>query len=78
MNDKLDQVSYLDGPRDKDRLRADEWQRDERMENLAVLRDSNPEMFKRMGTTARMSLGYYENGKQAAAHHGRGTSKGGN
>ncbi|MFG2912744.1 hypothetical protein ACGF0D_07610 [Kitasatospora sp. NPDC048298] len=78
MGNTLHQVPYLDGPRDKDRDRAAAWRRDEHMERLAALRDSNPEMFDRMGTTARISLGYYENDKQAAARHGRDTSKGGN
>ncbi|MFD5562020.1 hypothetical protein [Kitasatospora griseola] len=76
MSEILHQVPYLDGPRDKDRIRADEWQRDERMEHLAKLRDSRPEIFERLDTTARISLGYYENDKQAAARHGRDTSKG--
>ncbi|RPE33225.1 hypothetical protein [Kitasatospora cineracea] len=78
MSSILNQVSYLDEQRDKDRIRADAWQRDESMEQLAALRDSRPEVFKQMGTTTRMSLGYYENDKQAAARHGRDTSKGGN
>ncbi|MEV0117581.1 hypothetical protein AB0H77_30810 [Streptomyces sp. NPDC050844] len=78
MNGSLNQAEFLDGKRDKDQSRADAWRRDEHMKRLAALRDSNPETFDRMGTTARMSLGYYENDKQIAAQHGRDVSKGGN
>uniref|UniRef100_A0AAU2V8J1 Uncharacterized protein n=1 Tax=Streptomyces sp. NBC_00003 TaxID=2903608 RepID=A0AAU2V8J1_9ACTN len=78
MSNSLNRASFLDGKRDKEQTRADAWQRDERMEQLAALRDSHPEMFERMGTTARMSLGYYENDKQIAAQHGRDVNKGGN
>lgn len=78
MSDTLHRFGYLDDPRDKDAARAAEWQRDERMEKLAALRDSNPEMFERMGTTTRLILGYYENAKTIAAQYGRDTTKGGN
>ncbi|MFB7477210.1 hypothetical protein [Kitasatospora sp. NPDC056184] len=78
MSDFLHRTGYLDGPRDKDAIRAAEWQRDERMERMVTLRDSNPEMFDRMGTIARISLGYYENAKKIAAQYGRDTNKGGN
>ncbi|MGW2540963.1 hypothetical protein ACWC5I_08825 [Kitasatospora sp. NPDC001574] len=74
----LRDVVFLDGPRDKAAVRAAEWQRDERMERLAALRDSNPEMFELISTTVRMSLGYYENSKKIASQHGRDTGKGGN
>ena len=77
MSDTLHRTGYLDGPRDKDAIRAAEWQWDERMEKLAELLDSNPEMYDRMGTTAHMSLGYYENAKTIAAQFGRDTTKGG-
>ncbi|MFJ4677545.1 MULTISPECIES: hypothetical protein [unclassified Kitasatospora] len=78
MSDTPHRASYLDGPRDKDAIRAAEWQRDERMEKLAALRDANPEVYDRMSTTARMSLGYYENAKKIAAQYGRDTTKGDN
>ncbi|MFE9429045.1 hypothetical protein ACFYNO_39555 [Kitasatospora sp. NPDC006697] len=78
MSETLNRFGYLDGPRDNDAARAAEWQRDERMEKLAAMRDSNPEAYDRMGTTVRMSLGYYENAKKIAAQYGRDTTKGGN
>ncbi|MFE4023435.1 hypothetical protein ACFXPZ_39605 [Streptomyces sp. NPDC059101] len=77
MSDSLNRASFLDGRRDKDRNRAEAWKRDEAMEHLAALRDSNPEMYERMGTTVLMSLGYYENDKKIAAQHGRDVNKGG-
>jgi hypothetical protein len=67
----LREVEFLDGPRNKGQLRADAWKRDERMEELAKLASSHPEIFDRMGASARMSLGYYQNDKANAAAHGR-------
>ncbi|WP_367135086.1 MULTISPECIES: hypothetical protein [Streptomyces] len=58
-------------------MRAETWKWDEGMERLAALRASNPEMYERMGITTRMSLGFYENDKKAAAKYGRDVSKGG-
>ncbi|MFD4532056.1 hypothetical protein ACFWNL_06260 [Kitasatospora sp. NPDC058397] len=78
MSDTLNRVGYLDGFRDKDAARAAEWQRDERMEQLTALRDLNPEVYDRMGATAHIMLGYYENAKKIAAQFGRDTTKGGN
>ncbi|WHM36237.1 hypothetical protein [Streptomyces sp. BPTC-684] len=78
MSDSLNRAEFLDGKRDKGQARADTWRRNEHMEQLAALRDSHPDMFERMGTTVRMSLGYYENDKQIAAQHGRDVNKGGN
>ncbi|WP_063804378.1 hypothetical protein [Streptomyces roseifaciens] len=77
MSDSLNRASFLDGRRDKERMRAEAWKWDEGMERLAALRDSNPEMFERIGVTTRMSLGYYENDKTAAAKYGRNVNKGG-
>ncbi|MCX5203907.1 hypothetical protein OG897_20920 [Streptomyces sp. NBC_00237] len=77
MSEILNQVVFLDGKRDKGQNRADMWRWNESMEHLATLRDSHPNMFERMGLTARMSLGYYENDKQIAAQYGRDVSKGG-
>ncbi|NEE16661.1 hypothetical protein G3M58_60635, partial [Streptomyces sp. SID7499] len=58
--------------------RADAFKWDERMENLAALRDSRPEVFENLGTTVRLSLGYYENDKKIAAERGRDVTKGAN
>ncbi|WP_326811568.1 hypothetical protein OIE62_15920 [Streptomyces scopuliridis] len=77
MNEHLSRVEFLDGPRDKGQSSADIWKWDERMEELACLRDSDPDAFDRMGVTARLSLGYYENDKKIAAQHGRDVNKGG-
>ncbi|WP_338497091.1 hypothetical protein [Streptomyces sp. SJL17-4] len=77
MNNNLNRSVFMDGKRDKGKMRANVWQRDDRMERLAVLRDSHPEMFERLGATARMSLGYYENDKQIAAQYGRDVNEGG-
>ncbi|WP_405795485.1 hypothetical protein [Streptomyces sp. NBC_01506] len=77
MNEHLSQAGFLDGPRNKDQIRADAWKWDERMEALATLKESQPETFDHMGITARMSLGYYENNKKNAADHGRNVNKGG-
>ncbi|MCX4675021.1 hypothetical protein OG413_06730 [Streptomyces sp. NBC_01433] len=75
MSDTLGRVSFLDGFPDKDRMRAEEFERDECMEELATLCDSRPEVFDRMGTTARIGLGYYENDKKNAAAHGVDVTK---
>ncbi|MEU2838603.1 hypothetical protein ABZ776_16125 [Streptomyces sp. NPDC007076] len=48
------------------------------MEEIAALRDSRPDVFESLGTTVRMSLGYYENDKKIAAEHGRDVTKGAN
>ncbi|MFD9477127.1 hypothetical protein [Streptomyces nojiriensis] len=77
MNDSLGRYNHLNGKRDKDRNRAEAWVRDEAMERLAALRDSNPEMYDRMGPTVRLSLGHYEIDKKTAAQYGRDVSKGG-
>lgn len=77
MSDSLNRAAFLDGKRDKGQARADTWRRNERMEQLVALRDSRPEMFARLGTTVRMSLGYYENDKQIAAQYGRDVNNGG-
>ncbi|MFJ2132962.1 hypothetical protein ACIOMQ_19150 [Streptomyces sp. NPDC087845] len=78
MNEYLNRAEFLDGKRDKGQNRADVFKWDERMENLAALRDSRPEVFETMGTFVRMSLGYYENDKKIAAEHGRDVTKDGN
>ncbi|NEA19187.1 hypothetical protein [Streptomyces halstedii] len=78
MNEYLGRVDFLDGRRDKGQIQADTFKRDERMEELAALRDSRPEVFETLGTSIRMSLGYYENEKKAAAEHGRDVTKGAN
>ncbi|QNE75642.1 hypothetical protein [Streptomyces finlayi] len=78
MSEFLGQVEFLDGKRDKSKIRTDAFKRDERMEALAELRDSNPEVFETMGTSVRMSLGYYENDKKIATEHGRDVTKGNN
>ncbi|MFI8810263.1 MULTISPECIES: hypothetical protein [unclassified Streptomyces] len=78
MNEHLNRSEWLDGKRDKGQLRADTFQRNEQMENLAKLRDSRPEVFERLGTTVRLGLGYYENAKKIAAEHGRDVTKGAN
>lgn len=78
MNEYLSRAEFLDGKRDKGQIRADAFQRDERMEELAKLRDSRPEVFETLGTTVRLSLGYYENDKKIAAEHGRDVTKGAN
>ncbi|MET8497842.1 hypothetical protein [Streptomyces microflavus] len=78
MNEYLSRAEFLDGKRDKGQSRADAFQRDERMENLAALRDSRPEVFETLGTSIRMSLAYYENDKNIAAEHGRDVTKGAN
>ncbi|MFF9649772.1 hypothetical protein [Streptomyces sp. NPDC014622] len=78
MNNPLSGVGFLDDFADKDRNRAMDFKRDERMEYLATLRDSRPEIFDQMGTTVRISLGYYENDKKNAAAHGADVEKGNN
>ncbi|MES9559811.1 MULTISPECIES: hypothetical protein [unclassified Streptomyces] len=78
MNEYLSRAEFLDGMRNKGQSRADEFKRDERMEKLATLRDTRPEVFERLGTSIRMSLGYYENDKKIAAEHGRDVTKGSN
>ncbi|MFE4451076.1 hypothetical protein [Streptomyces sp. NPDC056796] len=78
MDEHLSRAEWLDGKLDKGQLRADTFQRNEQMENLAKLRDSCPEAFERLGTTVRLSLGYYENEKKIAAEHGRDVTKGAN
>ncbi|MGX1953092.1 hypothetical protein ACWIGY_22705 [Streptomyces anulatus] len=78
MSNPLNGVGFLDGFADKGQNRAMDFKRDERMEQLAVLRDSRPDVFDRMGTTVRISLGYYENDKKNAAAHGVDVNKGNN
>ncbi|MEU8782164.1 hypothetical protein ACFVJH_26400 [Streptomyces decoyicus] len=78
MSEILSRTGFLDGPRKKGQIRADAFKRDERMEELAALRDSRPEEFETLGTSIRMSLGYYENDKKIAAEHGRDVTKGAN
>lgn len=78
MNEYLSRAECLDGKRDKGQNRADAFKWDERMEELAALRDSRPEAFERLGTSLRMSVGYYENDKKVAAEHGRDVTKGAN
>ncbi|MFF9015753.1 hypothetical protein ACF09C_22660 [Streptomyces sp. NPDC014870] len=58
-------------------MQADAWKWDERMEELAALKVSNPETFDRLNPTVRMSLGYYEQDKKVAAEHGRDVTDGG-
>ncbi|GHD83207.1 hypothetical protein GCM10010336_74150 [Streptomyces goshikiensis] len=77
MNDTLGRYNHLDGKCDMDRNRAESWVRDEAMERLATLRDSNPEMYDRMGPMVRMSLGHYEIDKKIAAQYGRDVNEGG-
>lgn len=77
MNSNLVRYSYLDKKRDKERNRAEGWVRDEGMERLAALRDSDPEMYDRMGPTARISLGHYEDDKKIAGQYGRDVNKDG-
>lgn len=77
MNEYLNRAAFLDGKRNKGKNRADAFKWDERMEELAALRDSRPEVFETLGTSVRMSLGYYENDKKIAAEHGRDVTKGG-
>lgn len=76
MNEYLSRAEFLDGKRDKGQSRADTFQRDERMENLAALRDSRPEAFENLNPSILMSLGYYENDKENAAAHGIDVNKG--
>ncbi|MFD4371193.1 hypothetical protein [Streptomyces sp. NPDC058486] len=78
MNEFLGQVEFLDGKRDKGQIRAAAFKRDSRMEALAELRDSRPEVFETLGVSVRMNLGYYENDKKIAAEHGRDVTKGSN
>ncbi|MFF9341566.1 hypothetical protein ACF1CG_17720 [Streptomyces sp. NPDC014773] len=78
MNEYINRAAFLDGKRDKGQNRADAFKWDERMEELAALRDSRPEVFEALGTSIRMSLGYYENDKKIAAEHGRDVTKGAN
>jgi hypothetical protein len=78
VNEYLNRAAFLDGERNKGQSRADAFKRDERMEELAALRDSRPEVFETLGTSIRMSLGYYENDKKIAAEHGRDVTKGAN
>lgn len=78
MNEYLSRAAFLDGKRDKGQNRADTFKRDERMEELAALRDSRPEVFENLGPTVRLGLGYYENDKKIAAEHGRDVTKGAN
>ncbi|MDX3342837.1 hypothetical protein PV409_33300 [Streptomyces sp. ME02-6979.5a] len=75
MSQTLSEAEFLDGPRDKGQIRAEAWKRDERMEELAKLEATHPEIFDRMGISARMSLGYYQNDKANAAVHGRDVSE---
>ncbi|MFD7894265.1 hypothetical protein [Streptomyces sp. NPDC059743] len=75
MSDTLGRVNFLDGFPEKDQRRADDFKWDERMEELAALRDSRPEVFERMGPTVRIGLGYYENDKKNAAAHGIDVTK---
>ncbi|OKJ18591.1 hypothetical protein AMK21_20295 [Streptomyces sp. CB00316] len=78
MNEYLSRAEFLDGKRDKGQNCADTFKWDERMEELAALRDSRPAVFEMLGTSTRMSLGYYENDKKIAAEHGRDVTKGAN
>lgn len=64
MNEYLSRAEFLDGKRDKGQNRADTFKRDERMEELAALRDSRPEVFENLGPTVRLGLGYYENDRR--------------
>ncbi|MFI8322660.1 hypothetical protein [Streptomyces sp. NPDC085529] len=73
----LSGAGFLDGPRNKGQIQADAWKRDERMEEMAALKVSNPETFDRLSPTLRMSLGYYEQDKKVAAEHGRDVTNGG-
>ncbi|MEU7568481.1 hypothetical protein AB0A99_21235 [Streptomyces fradiae] len=77
MNENLRRAEFIDGRRDKERTRAESWHWDGRMEELAAMKRSHPEMFDRMGPTALMSLGYYEQDKKLAAQHGRDVTNGG-
>ncbi|MFC8274984.1 hypothetical protein ACFUJR_21090 [Streptomyces sp. NPDC057271] len=78
MSEYLNGAAFLDGKRDKGQRRADAFKWDERIEALATLRESRPEVFETLGTSIRMSLGYYENDKKIAAEHGRDVTKGSN
>ncbi|MFI6607132.1 hypothetical protein [Streptomyces sp. NPDC050507] len=75
MSATLNKAEFLDGPRNKNQIRADAWKRDERMEELAKLEAAHPETFDRMGISARMSLGYYQADKANAAAHGHDVNK---
>ncbi|MEU3221435.1 hypothetical protein [Streptomyces sp. NPDC006971] len=78
MNEYLSRTAFLEEKRDKGQSRASAFKWDARMEELAALRDSRPEVFETLGTSVRMSLGYYENDKKIAAEHGRDVTKGAN
>ncbi|MFJ6054246.1 hypothetical protein [Streptomyces sp. NPDC092307] len=67
MTDRIFSFTTLDS---KEKRRASGWQHDPEMERLAELRTSHPEQYDAMGPVARMSLGYYENCKSAAAAMG--------
>ncbi|NDK29496.1 hypothetical protein FSY75_34720 [Streptomyces sp. TR1341] len=55
----------------RERLRAAAWKRDERLEKLAHLRDTQPDLYDRLGSVAHIALGHYEGDKKNAAAHGR-------
>lgn len=75
MNEFLSDAHFLDGPRNKGQIRADAWKYNEKMEELAELAVSRPEIFERMNSTMRMSLGYYQSDKTHAAAYGRDVTK---
>lgn len=76
MNEYLSRAAFLDGRRDKGQSRADAFQRDELMEEMAALHDARPDVFETLNPSIRMSLGYYENDKKNAAAHGVDVNKG--
>lgn len=76
MNEYLSRAAFLDGKRDKGQSCADSFERDERMEEIAALRDARPDVFEKLNPSIRMSLGYYENDKKNAAAHGIDVNKG--
>ncbi|MFE0645938.1 hypothetical protein ACFW2Y_30670 [Streptomyces sp. NPDC058877] len=75
MSEYLNGAAFLNGKRDKGQRRVNAFKWDERMEVLSALRESRPEVFETLGTSIRMSLGYYENDKKNAAEHGRDVTK---
>lgn len=78
MSNPLNGVAFLDGFADSDRNRAMDFKRNEHMERLAALRDSQPDAYDRISPTIRMGLGYYENDKKNAIAHGVDVNKGNN
>ncbi|EDY43494.1 conserved hypothetical protein [Streptomyces sp. SPB78] len=66
----------VSGRVDRERLRAAAWNRDERLEKLAHLRDTQPDLYGHLGAVAHIALGHYEADKKNAAAHGRNVDEG--